>query len=77
MRSGSQIAAADGSQVVNSVTHNKKMRNGGDVDDGALGSKRSLPKSIESLYESIFNAQKELEAGKALDVEGDWDDLVT
>ena len=53
------------------------MRNGGDVDDGALGSKRSLPKSIESLYESIFNAQKELEAGKALDVEGDWDDLVT
>jgi len=77
VRSGSQIPTADGSQVVNSVPYNKKMRNGGDLEDGALGSTRSLPKSIESLYESIFNAQKELEAGKALDVEGQWDDLVT
>jgi len=47
------------------------------VEDGALGGKRSLPKSIESLYESIFNAEKELEAGKALDEEGQWDDAVT
>jgi hypothetical protein len=55
-----------------SIPQNKKLRN--DKEGGFSASKRkSLPKSIESLYESIFMAEKEMEAGRALEVEEHWE----
>jgi hypothetical protein len=70
------ISSAEKHPVSNSIPQNKKLRN--DEEGGfSEGKRKSLPKSIESLYQSIFNAEKEMEAGRALEVEEHWGDVVT
>jgi hypothetical protein len=44
----------------------KKLRNKDGHPEANEATNKNLPKSIESLYESILNAQKELEAGRSL-----------
>jgi hypothetical protein len=70
--SRAQISSTEKQPVSNSIPQNKKLRN--DEEGGfSEGKRRSLPKSIESLYESIFNAEKEMEAGRVWEehLEGD------
>ena len=51
------------SRFVNDESPPKKLRNKDEANDAT---NKNLPKSIESLYKSIFSAQKELEAGRSL-----------
>ena len=44
----------------------KKLRNKDGYPEANDVTSKNLPKSIESLYESILSAQRELEAGRSL-----------
>ena len=58
------------SGLANDDSPPKKPRNKDGHPEANDTTNKNLPKSIESLYKSILSAQKELEAGRSLNEEG-------
>ena len=66
---GSGLPVLENSGHENQESPQKKVRNKEAHQEKGDAINNSLPKSIESLYESILSAQKELEAGRSLNAD--------